>query len=179
MTRATALLALALWLGAASLAWAQDLPISAFHGQWAGSGIAQNKDSLYFGATVRDLDVAIRPTSDGVNVTWTTMLHTGGDPANPDVRRRSAALDFVPSQRPNLFKARANGDPLAGGDYAWARLTRNTFTIYVLTISEAGVYEMQSYARTLTGSGMDLEFTRVRDGEPVRRVRAKLIKAAD
>jgi hypothetical protein len=48
-----------------------------------------------------------------------------------------------------------------------------------MTISSQGNYDMQSYARTLSGAGMDLVFTRIRDGEPVRSAKAKLVKIAN
>jgi len=37
---------------------------------------------------------------------------------------------------------------------------------------------MQTYARTLSGTGMDLVYTRIVDGERQRRVRGKLVKNA-
>ena len=48
-------LALSLWLGFGAAA-AQDLSIRAFKGQWGGSAVANNRDSLYFGVTIRDLN---------------------------------------------------------------------------------------------------------------------------
>ena len=50
-------------------------------------------------------------------------------------------------------------------------------TVYIITISNSGAYNIQSYARTLSGYGMELVFSRIRDGEPVRTARAKLTKA--
>ena len=65
---------------------AADLPLDAFYGRYQGSGIAENRDSLYFGVTVRDLDVLIGAEGSGFFVEWTSVIRSGGDPANPDVR---------------------------------------------------------------------------------------------
>ena len=59
---------------------AQDLSIEAFYGHFQGSGVAENSDSLYFGVTVRDLDVRITPEAPGFAVEWTSVIRGGGDP---------------------------------------------------------------------------------------------------
>lgn len=179
MRTITAILAAALWLGLAAQAPAQNLPLAAFYGHYAGGGIAESADSLYFGVTVRDMDVVVEPSAEGFFVAWTTVIRQGGDPANPEVRRKSTEYEFVPTGRPDLFRGKTTSDPLQGGVYAWARIERNTMSVYLLTIDEAGIYSMQSYDRTLTGGGMELVFKRIRDGEATRMVKAKLVKVAD
>ena len=64
------------------------------------------------------------------------------------------------------------------GCYAWAYIKGQTLTVHSLVIDETGSYTMHSYDRTLTGLGMELEFTRVRDGEPTKTVTGKLTKAS-
>lgn len=160
-------------------AQAADLSPAAFYGTFQGSGFAEDKDSIYFGTTVRDLDVIIAPSGAGFNVTWTTIIRAGGDPKNPDVRRKTQTATFSPTDKANVFRGAPSGDPLAGNPYVWARIEENTLTVFIMTIGESGEYSMQSYARTLSGYGMDLVFTRIRDGEPVRSARAKLTKAAN
>ena len=152
--------------------------IEAFFGNFRGNGIAENSDSLYFGVTVRDFDVAIGPSSKGFDVKWTAVIRGGGDPAKPNVRRKTLSLSFSPTNRPGVFKVENAADPLDGEQFAWARLEDQTFTIYMLTIREDGGYEIQSYPRTLTRQGMDLIYARVRDGDKVRTVKGKLVKYA-
>jgi hypothetical protein len=175
------LLRIALCCGilAATGAQAQDLSPAAFYGTFQGSGFAEDQDSIYFGTTVRDLDVVIAPSGGGFSVTWTTIIHAGGDPNNPDIRRKTQTVSFSPTDNSAVFRGAPSGDPLAGNPYVWARIEANTMTVFILTINASGQYSMQSYARTLTGYGMDLVFTRIRDGEPVRSARAKLTKAAN
>ena len=160
-------------------AHAEDLTPATFFGTFQGSGYAENRDSLYFGTTVRDLDGVIASSGNGFSVTWTTVIRSGGDPNNPDVKRKAQTVSFSPTGQAGVFRGTPSGDPLSGNAYVWAKIEERTMTVYIMTISEQGNYDMQSYARTLSGTGMDLVFTRIRDGEPVRSAKAKLVKLAN
>jgi|GEM_PF-1003751 len=156
----------------------RTLDIKAFTGSFAGSGVADSEDTAYFGVTQRDLDVRITTTADGgFTIAWTTVLRTGSD-AQPVVRRRATTMTFRPGPRPGLFTASDNSDPLQNGMISWARISRSTLTIHQFSVREGGQHDIQTYARTLTGTGMDLVYTRVVDGERQRRVRGKLVKNA-
>ncbi|MFQ5984730.1 MAG: hypothetical protein ACE5LL_04350 [Alphaproteobacteria bacterium] len=168
---AVAVASAALSAGAA----AQDLPITAFAGHFVGTGLARSDLSEYFDLTVRDLDVRITPRDGGFALTWTTVIRVG-DPDDPEIKRKSTAMFFVPAGRPNLFRGAPEVDPLSGRPFAWARVKDQTLTVHWLVITDDGSYEVQTYDRTLTGEGMKLEFTRVRDGEPVRSVTGLLTK---
>ena len=168
-----------LLLLAFSAARAQDLAQTAFYGTFQGSGFAENNDSIYFGTTVRDLDVIIAPSGSGFSVTWTTIIRGGGDPSKPNVRRKTQTATFSPTENTGVFRGTPSGDPLTGNSYIWARIEANTMTVFIMNIGKTGEYNMQSYARTLSGYGMELVFTRIRDGEPVRTARAKLTKASN
>jgi hypothetical protein len=159
-------------------AWAADLSINAFVGRFVGSGLARDDVSEYFDLTVRDLDVAITREGAGFNVAWTTVLREGGDPDNPKIKRKSSAVSFVPSDRPGIFRGAQSADPMSGSAYAWARIKGQTLTVHSLVIDEIGSYTMHTYDRTLTGLGMELRFTRVRDGEPTKTVTGRLTKAS-
>lgn len=158
---------------------AQDLPIAAFFGSFKGGGVAENRDSIYFGVTVRDLDVTIRPEGSGFRVDWTTIIRKGGDPNKPRVRRKAQSAVFMPTGQPGVYRAVDLADPLQGGKYTWSRIAKQTLYVYGLLIDDKGRYDMQIYERTLKASGMDLVFRRVFDGEPVRTVNGKLIKYAN
>lgn len=69
---------------------AQDLSIEAFYGHFQGSGVAENSDSLYFGVTVRDLDVRITPER--------TRFCRGVDQRHP--RRRGPRQSRCPQTHP-------------------------------------------------------------------------------
>ena len=172
------ILMLAAFSISSSAAWAADLSINAFAGRFVGSGLARDDVSEYFDLSVRDLDVTITIEGAGFSVAWTTVLREGGDPDNPNIKRKSSAMSFVPSGRPGIYRGAQSGDPMSGSAYAWARIKGQTLTVHSLVIDENGSYTMHSYDRTLTGLGMELQFTRVRDGEPTKTVTGKLTKAA-
>ena len=164
-------------LALAGAAHARTLALETFFGTFEGSGVAQTPDSFYFGTTARDLNVTIGaagPKGEGFSVRWTSVIRSGAD-ATPDVRRKTATRVFEPAGRPGVYRGEA-ADPLKGEEVAWARLAGNTLTVYLMTVRADGRYEVQKYDRTLMDTGMKLEFTRVRDGEPVRRVTGRLVK---
>ncbi len=172
-------LLLAGWLAPVPALAQQDLPVEAFYGRFQGTGIAENRDSLYFGVTVRDLDVTIGPSAPGFYVEWTSVIRSGGDPNNPDVRRKTARLTFHPGDRPGIFQPADAARPLAGDQLTWAAVNGTTLTVNLLVVRDDGGYEVQSYDRTLSGTGMELNFVRIRNVEPVRQVEGRLIKVGN
>jgi hypothetical protein len=159
-------------------ALAENLPIDAFYGRFQGSGIAENRDSLYFGVTVRDLDVAIGPDGEGFFVEWTSVIRGGGDPANPEIKRRAQRLKFVTAPGGGMYLATGPQDPTKDG-FTWARIADQTLTVNVMLIRPDGSYAVQTYDRTLTGTGMALKFVNVTNGEPTREVSARLVKTGN
>ena len=107
------------------------------------------------------------------------LLREGGEPGRPNVRRRTQTLAFAPGQIAGQYRGTESGDPLNGGRMVWARLAGQTLTIYSLEFGEGGRYEMETYARTLVGTGMDLNYSRVSEGERVRGVKGRLVKQAN
>lgn len=181
MTR-NALYFLAVALGAFFLtppqAAAKDLPITAFYGKFSGGGIAHNADSEYFAMTTRDFDVVIKPEGGGVRVDWTSVIRRGGDPLNPKIRRKMSSKILRPTSKPNVFHGSQSGNPLKGEELCWARVDGNTLTVFLMTVSKEGVYELQQYDRTLSGTGMKLLFRSWRDGDRLRSVSGRLVKIA-
>lgn len=170
--------ALALLFGA-SAAQAEDLPLQAFYGHYQGSGVAENADSLYFGVTVRDLDVRIAPEAPGFYVEWTSVIRGGGDPNNPNVRKRTQRMSFSPTGKPGVFNVEGAQDPRGPEGLGWAKITDRTLTVHVMRITDDGGYVIQTYDRTLEGTGMRLKFINVANGEPQREVDARLVKVGN
>lgn len=159
---------------------ADELAVEAFYGNYRGSGISRSDVSDYFGLTVRDLDVTINGAAGGgFTVEWTTVIREGGSPDNPDIRRKSDRLTFAPTTRPGVFRADRTGDPLAGEPLTWAHLEGYTLTIHTVSVLDSGDYVVQTYNRTLSDLGMELEFISVRSGETMRRVEGRLTKYAN
>ncbi|HEY5608479.1 MAG TPA: hypothetical protein VIM38_09100 [Alphaproteobacteria bacterium] len=153
---------------------------AAFFGVFSGGGVAESEDSAYFGTTARDLDVTIRAEGNGFSVAWTSVIRQGGDPNKPNVRRKVTTRVFQPlAGRPGLYRAADSGDPIAGQEMSWARIRGATLTVYLMGIDPDGTYELQRYDRTVGPGGMQLTFTRERDGEKVRKVTGRMVKQAN
>jgi hypothetical protein len=155
----------------------QQLTPAAFFGTWTGGGVAENRDSLYFNMTARDLDVIIRPVDNGFTVSWSTLIRQGGNVQQPNQRKRETVRTFRPAPTGRIWRCTESGDPLNNQEACWARISGKTLTIYQMTVLASGAYEIEQYDRTLLDTGMDLKFTRLRDREPVRTVTGKLIKS--
>ncbi|USG62240.1 hypothetical protein NBZ79_04520 [Sneathiella marina] len=155
---------------------ANDVPISAFKGDWRGNAISENNVSVNFPITSRDIDVDIRPdASGGFNITWRTLLRQKGNPASPNEVLKETTLTFVNTDKPGVWKDSKGGDVYAGDTVSWAQIRKQTLTIYVMAMSDTGDYDMQVYKRTLTGLNMELDFTAIRDGAVRRTAKGRLI----
>ncbi len=76
------LLTLAVLFGTSAVQ-ADDLPLQAFYGHYQGSGVAENSDSLYFGVTVRDLDVRIAPEAPDFRSNGPASFEVAATPTTP------------------------------------------------------------------------------------------------
>ncbi len=172
---------LALLIFAASPAFAQtqaakDLPLAAFFGIFRGGGVAESTDDPSFRTAMRDSQVEIRAAdAGGFRIAWSTTAPRG-NPNQPTPKTKTTEMIFKAGAKPGLFEAAPQGNPFAGGDLAWARLKRQTLTIYAMTTTPEGGYEMQRWDRMLQGTGMNMTYTRISDGEPTRTVKARLTK---
>jgi hypothetical protein len=170
---------LPLWLAALLLALpsvsAGAQPYDKFIGEYEGEGISGTQSSL----RKRDLKVTISANDKGFNVAWVSVIHR----ANGKVKRRSYAINFRPSRRDHIYSAAMRTDmfgnevpldPMRGDPYVWARINGDTLFVYQMLINEKGGYEMQVYDRALTATGLDLTYSRVRDGEVLRTITGEL-----
>lgn len=146
-----------------------------FFGEYEGTGIVDPAGSL----ETRDLKVEISETDKGFKITWVSVSRSSSGKS----KRKSYTVEFQPSKREGIYSAamradlfgnRVPLDPLAGDPYVWARIDGDTLIVYAMIINDEGGYEMQVYKRTLTPTGLDLSYSRVRDGEILRTVTADL-----
>src|SRR5688500_16386331 len=107
-----ALLSFILLVGGTAQAETLD-QLKAFFGRYSGQGVAKNRDNLYFGVQLRDLDTTIEAAGDaGFTVRWTTVSRESeGQPA----RRSDQSLSFRPADKPGLYTSPQNKDPAQGG----------------------------------------------------------------
>lgn len=166
--------------GSLGKADAREVPIDAFEGVWRGSAVSESDISTHFRVTARDMDVEIRgDAGGGFSVRWATILRQKGVPDAPFEVLKEARVSFVPDpDRTRVWRAARASDPMGADGYYWARPEDQTLTVYGLGVAADGSAELQVYRRTLTDLGMDLEFIRTVDGEPVRTAKGKLIKFA-
>lgn len=134
------------------------------------------------GAAKRELDVLVRREGDGFSVEWST------DTVRPDGRIKSETyfIAFKPTPRPGVYlptnEVRRKGstvriDPLDGDpQLLMSKIDGATMTVYASQLMEDGVFEVQTYERTLIPGGMRLKFHRVRNGEATRAIEAELKK---
>ena len=180
MPRALACLCLLLLLWPSTAARATDVGIAAFQGVWQGNAISESEFSTNFRLTSRDIDVTVRTdTGGGFAIVWNTVQRQKGDPNNPREKLKSTEMQFAPV-RQSVWRATANGDPLnSAAPFAWAFVKDHTLHIVSLQIYADGQHETQTYRRSLSGTGMALEYIRNVDGEQVRRASGRLIKVAN
>jgi hypothetical protein len=151
---------------------AEPTAIAAFVGTFTGIGVAESYDDIYAPETVRDLDVVIAARGPDFSVTWTTVVRSVGGKA----KRKTRTLSFASTGVGSQYRNDVLDDPFGDG-LAWAGIEEQTLSVFVLNIDAKGGYQLQRYARTLTGLGMDLAFTRKVDGEDLRVVKAKLVRS--
>lgn len=152
-----------------------DGPAEAFYGQFTGAAEERIKGEI----AKRNLDVLISPYKKGFTVEWTTVIHRKSGKtkhANFSINFRKMGKDglYRSAMRVNAFGQEVPLDPLDGHPYVWAVLLGKVMTINSLIILPDGEYEMQSYIRKLTESGMDVTFTRIRNGEKMKDLHASL-----
>ncbi len=150
-------------------------PLEAFYGQFTGEAEELGKNET----ARRNLDVMIGPYKRGFTVEWTTVIYRAGGKtkhANFSInfRRMGKGGLYRSAMRVNSFGQEVPLDPLDGSPYVWAVLAGKTLTIHSLIILADGDYEMQSYVRTLTGTGMDVTFSRIRNGSKLKDLHARL-----
>jgi len=152
--------------------------IAPFVGDYVGSANLVEKDGT---ETPRDMSVSIKQLKNGFNVSWTTTTYRG----DGRVKEQKFSVDFLPSERSDVFSAAMKRnvfghevplDPMQGEPFVWGRIEGDTMTVFSLFIGETGDYELQQYDRTLAEGGLDLSFSRFRNGVKSRSVETFLQK---
>src|SRR5262245_44409550 len=162
---------------AASIVGAQGGGIERFYGTYVGEAISESGDEL----DKRDINAEVTPQGKGFKVKFSVVIKRGKDKP----KRDEYTIVFSPSKRAGIYSSMMRTDvfgnavpldPLAGDPYMWARQEGDKFWRYALFVTESGGYEMQTYEYTLVPGGMNLRYSRVRDGEILRTVTGKLKK---
>ena len=154
---------------------ARPWPFERFYGTFEGV----SNDAVEGELSKRDLRVVVRPGEAGFVVDWSAQMSKG----NGRVKRTEYSIAFEPTHRENIYESMMRADlfghmapldPMRGDPFVWATVDKNTLTIYALLITVSGAQDLQIYRRTLTRSGLSLDFTRLYDASPIRHVTASL-----
>lgn len=152
-----------------------DKPIEAFFGSYEGTAVVDEGGGL----SRRDLRVEIVPARKGFHLTWKTVIHRSGRRE----KTRESSFEFRPSGREGIFVSavrkdmfgnRVPLDPLKGESFLWAKIVRDTLSVYAMVINDDGDIELQVYDRTLTDDGMELKFSRFSGGWLKKAIIARL-----
>ena len=146
-----------------------------FVGNYEGKAVVGGSGEIQ----ARDISVTIRNKGNGFTLAWTAVMHK----ASGKTKRKEFEINFLPSKRDGLYRSAMRKnlfgqpvpmDPMKGDPYVWCKIEGKSLIVHALLISEDGGYELQIYKRTLTPSGMNLEYFRVKDNELLRTVTGEL-----
>ncbi|HMR33418.1 MAG TPA: hypothetical protein PKA13_20895 [Geminicoccaceae bacterium] len=156
-----------------------------YFGSYVGRAVERPQEGG--AAEERDIDIVISPyKNDGFRIDWTNVTLVDGRRDVPGVKRRPSSVIFVPGDGKGLFVESREFDPfklkddvqaMQGEPVRWAGLDEDGLHVNAFVLLEDGRYEMQIYTRRLTEVGLDLTFERVVDGEPVRRMTGRAVRA--
>jgi len=145
-----------------------------FFGEYQGSGVVSRKGRGKGSLDRRDLDISIKPHGEGgFTLTWTTVI---APEYASERRERTSTVNFMPTTRTEVWRSDPVTTLMSGKAVIWARIGGGSLFVYVATMTEAGGIATSVYKRTLTKTGMRLQFDRTLDGRRVRSVQATLTR---
>lgn len=151
-------------------------PAAPFFGEWIGAADASSTDPEAANEGMRDIGIEIKAyDGDGFTIHWSMAGRTARDPRGREARLRDTTVNFKPVAG-NLYHMDPDADVASGETHYVGRLEGDTLTITAFATLEDGKTELQTWRRTLTDDGMSLEFTRVVDGELVRKATGTLVR---
>lgn len=153
-------------------------------GVYLGRATAKDLDTGQ--AEERDIDVEVTPYErDGFRIRWVNVTLVDGRRNVPGVKRRVSELAFKPAtgrgffvevpQR-NVFAEREEVQPMGGDPVRWAVLDAAGLHVYSFVILNDGRYELQTYSRKRTATGIDLHYERVVDGRLLRTIDGQAVR---
>lgn len=164
---------------------AKAVQIADYFGSYVG--VAEVKDAVDRVIQERHMDIEIGPfRQGGFRIYWVNVTLVDGRRDLPGVERRVAEATFEPRGRSNLFvEARTTSpfarreeiEPMAGDPLRWAKLDADGLHVFSFVILPNGRYELHTYTRRLTDTGLDLFFERVVDGDTLRRIEGRTVRA--
>lgn len=167
----TLALAMALLLAGAptssALAIGDPGDVGTFHGIWVGYGVTAEQQPRESAVTVRDIDVTIRATKTGFDMTW-----------KPLSRERAERMwaRFVAAS-PGTFKVSLVDPPLGDEEKLWAQMEGDRLVVYLSSLGDDGVARVARYERSVSDGRMSFKYTLSRGDELLESVTGNLSKA--
>lgn len=161
----------------ADTASANPMPAAAlrdFVGNYLGAGVEVALAPSAAEPPRRMSQVEISGDASEFTVKWAT-IRIGANFKAETVKSTQQEITFRPGAAPGQYVgvAAKPGDAAAE---ATAQIKDRTMVVVVTTPKPSGGKSIQRYERTLTGSGMDVVFTRTDDGRLVRQVNLTLTR---
>jgi hypothetical protein len=179
------LIIVCLWLGLGLSGAAAAASLDDYFGSYVG--VAAERDAADRIVEERHMDVVITPfRRGGFQIRWINVTLVDGRRDLPGVERRVAEVAFEPQGRDGLFvEARVANPfvqreemaPLAGDPVRWAKLDDDGLHVFSFVVLPNGRYELHTYTRRLRDDGVDLIFERVVDGDVLRRIEGRAVRA--
>lgn len=149
--------------------------LDAFIGHWTGGGSSETKSDDRYQLNARELDIEIKAAgAGGFEITWSTLHKQKDEMGKASPEMKSSTIVFAPSGE-GQWRAET-GDPLKGGQLAWAQIEDNSLVVRTFTVNADGSGETQMYRRTVSAGSMDLFYNRSVDGELMRTAMGRLLK---
>ncbi|TDJ72704.1 MAG: hypothetical protein E2O38_03795 [Proteobacteria bacterium] len=152
-------------------------PFERFFGSYRGESTSIPEGEV----SKRTMSVAIKPAKKGFVVEWEAEISK----TDGRSKQKGLSITFIPTNRKNIYKSAMRRDLfghagpmnlLKGDPFIWARIAGDTLTVYVIRVTESGGQDLRIYKRWLTPQGMESEFVRFYDSEPIRRIGGVLKK---
>ena len=154
----------------------QGDPLAPFYGHYVG----KTTDGAVDVTAMRNAEVIISPVKNGFNLQWATVIHRENKTVTRrfsiDFHHRGSSNVYGSAMKINTFGHQVPLDPLDGEPFLWAVVDGAVLVVHSLLIFKDGSYEMQSYERRSTKMGLDLRFTRIRNGTVMKAVQGKLLR---
>jgi hypothetical protein len=164
---------------------AADGDLEPFFGAYVG--VAEVEDLKAGQTEQRDMDIVIEPYGDnGFKINWVNVTLVDGRRDLPGVQRRVQTALFQPAPNAqfyeevaesSVFRERQETRPMQGDPVRWAWVDGDRIYVCSFVVLEDGPYELQTYERILTDTGIDILFQRIVDGEVLKRIEGSTVRA--
>lgn len=166
-------------------AHAAEAGLERFFGTYVG--VAEVEDFAGDADERRHMDVVIEPYDEnGFRLHWVNVSLVDGRRDVPGVERRVQSVLFAPATRRDfyveveegsVFREREEANPMGGDPVRWAAIDGDVMHVNTFVVHEDGRYELQTYDRILTETGIDIEFQQILDGELLKRITGTTARA--